>query len=493
MTESQVSSGARLSALAGRIRQRARQHKVAAAGLAAAVLLVPWLIGWIFSARRPGDVVARRGDLTPSVALVGTLAPARSDSYGAAVPGVEVKILWLAEEGTVVGAGDRLIQFDPAPFQKELDTARARAKELTGEADQARLAVQAMALRESEDLQEKRSDAESSERELTTLVNSTAPLTAAESAADVETRERTLDEAQAKLDGLAPFVSQGFVSQEEYRAAVTRRDQAAADLKIARARYAALVHQTNPDLIRRKAEEADGHRYNLKIVEQKNRVEHGQAEAAERVADARLEEANRQITEAQSRIAACQVTARAPGLAVYSEVFDKSGERRKVRVGDSVWGGTTVVTLPDLSRMQIEGRVPESQIHLLAPGQKARLRLDAFPNLELTGTLKSIGSVGASEKNESRSFPAVVALDQSDPRFRPGMIGRAAISCARLTNVLYLPIESVHSDEHGPFVYAVSALGGVSRRAVQLGTSTAQFVEVRGGLSAGDVVRVVGD
>jgi HlyD family secretion protein len=484
---------ARLSVLAGGLRMRARQHKLAAAALAAAVLAAPWLLGWIFASRRPGDVEVRRGTLAPSVALVGTLSPARSDSYGAAAPGVEVKILWLAEEGTLVHPGDRLIQFDPAPFQKELDTARARAKELSGEADQARLAVQALALRGSEDLREKRTETETSERELSTLVNSTAPLTAAESVNDVETRERALDDAQAKLDGLAPFVSQGYVSQEEYRAAVTRRDQAAADLKIARARYAALVHETNPDMIRRKAEEADSRRHNLQVVQQKNQVERAQAEAAERVAAARLEEANRQITEAQSRIAACTVMARAPGLAVYSEVFDKAGERRKVRVGDSVWGGTTVVTLPDLSRMQIEGRVPESQIHLLAPGQKARLRLDAFPNRQLTGTLKSIGSVGASEKNESRSFPAIVALDQADPRFRPGMIGRAAIACARLENVLYLPIEAVHSDEKGPFVYALSPLGSVSRRGITLGTSTAQSVEIKGGLSAGDVVRVAAD
>ncbi len=477
----------------GRIRLRLREHKVAAAGAAVAILVVPWLLGWIFSARRPGDVVVLRGTLHPSVALVGTLAPALSDSYGATVPGVELKVLWLVEEGALVRPGDLLIRFDPAPFQKELDTARARAKELSGEADQARLAVEALTLREAEDLDEKRTATEASERELTTLVNSTAPLTAAESANDVETRERALEEAQAKLDGLTPFVSQGYVSQEEYRAAVTRRDQAAADLKIARARHAALVHETNPDLIRRKADEAESRKHNLEVVQRRNQVERAQAEAAVRVAAARLEEANRQIADAQTRIAACAVTARGPGLAVHSEVFDKTGERRKVRVGDSVWGGTTAVTLPDLSRMQIEGRVPESQIHLLAPGQTVRVRLDAFPNLELTGTLKAIGSVGASEKNESRSFPATVALDQADPRFRPGMIGRAAIACAPLVNVRYLPVEAIHSDERGPFVYAVSALGRTSRRGVQLGTSTAQSVEIKGGLEAGDVVRIAGD
>ncbi|HTD51622.1 MAG TPA: hypothetical protein VK780_01235, partial [Thermoanaerobaculia bacterium] len=179
--------------------REARERKVLAAALAGALLLIP-LLGWILSERRAGDVAARRLTLTPSVALVGTLSPTLSDSYGAVVPGVEVKILWLVEEGTLVAPGQKLIQFDPAPFQKELDTARARAQELGGEADQGRLAVQALGLRVTGDLEEKRSAADRSERELSTLVNSTAPLNAQESGNDVEMRERFLQEAQTKLE-----------------------------------------------------------------------------------------------------------------------------------------------------------------------------------------------------------------------------------------------------------------------------------------------------
>jgi RND family efflux transporter MFP subunit len=306
-------------------------------------------------------------------------------------------------------------------------------------------------------------------------------------------RERFLQEAQTKLDGLEPFVAQGYVSQEEYRTAVSRRDQASADLRLARARYAALVRETNPDLIRRKSEETQAFRQNLTLQAQRSQVEKAQAEAAARVSQARLNEASRQIGEAEKKIAACTVVARAPGLAVHSEVFDKGGERRKIRVGDSVWGGTTVVTLPDLSHMQVEGRVPESEIHLLAPGQKVRVRLDAFPSRELTGALKSIGSVGASEKNESRTFPVTVAVDQADPRFRPGMITRCSVLCGKLENVVALPVEAVRSDERGLYVLVVSALGPPSRRAVKLGPSTSRYVEVREGLKAGEVVRVTGD
>jgi RND family efflux transporter MFP subunit len=478
----------KLLALTAGLKERVRRRPFLAGGVALAVL-VPFLLGLILTGKKSGDFVVRRGPLSPRVPLVGIVNAVHSDSYGAVVPGVELKILWLVEEGKLVAPGETLIQFDPAPFQKELDTARARAQELTGEADQARLAVSALDLKTSAELQSKKSEADLSERELATFVNTTAPLTAQESANEVELRERNLKEAETKLAGLEPFVEKGYVSQEEYRAALLRRDQAASDLRLAHAKHSALVHQTNPDLIRRKAEESQASHANLQIDTERARVERAQLEAAARVATARWEEARRQIAEAEKKISASTVVARAPGLAVHSELFDKGGERRKIRVGDAVWGGTTVVTLPDLTRLEIEGRVPESEIHLLMSGQKAQVVLDAFPNRELTGVLRSIGSVGAAEKNESRSFPVTIGLDQSDPRFRPGMIARATVVCAGVDDALFVPIESVHSDDKGSFVLVVSAIGKPARRHVKLGTNTSQYVEVREGLRAGDVVR----
>lgn len=473
--------------------RRVRGRALAIAVVVAVCLFVPLLLGLIIQNRKPGDVAVRRGTLEPSVPLVGTLLADHSEAYGAAVPGAEVKILWLVDEGTIVAPGDRLILFDAGTFQRELDAARSRARELAEEAAGAKLALEATRLKGTVDSQEALTQANLSERELTALVNTAAPLLVKESRHDVEQKERLLQEAETKLSGLEPFVSKGFVSQEEFRAAQSRAEQAAADLALARARYDALVHQTNPDQIRKKLEESEAGRMQLKAGHDRSRIALGQAEAAARLAGVRVDDANRLVAEAERKIAACTVAARAPGLAVHSELFDKAGERRKIRVGDAVWGGTTVVTLPDLSRLHVEGRVPESEIHLLAPGQKVRVRLDAFPDAPLSGVLRHIGSLGASEKNETRSFPVSVALDQTDSRFRPGMIARATITGENVLNALLLPIEAVRTDEQGPYAVVVSALGSTSVRRLKTGRSTSQWIEIRGGLDAGDVVRIAGE
>jgi multidrug efflux pump subunit AcrA (membrane-fusion protein) len=421
---------------------------------------------------------------------VGLLAAESSEAYGASVPGVELKILWLVPEGTLVRPGDRLIEFDPAPFQKDLETALGRAKELEAETDQARLAVEALRLRSQGSIREAEDAEAASEQDLAAFVNSGAPLLASESAHDVEQKRRLLREAEEKLEGLEPFVERGFISQEEYRGALARRDQAASDLRLALARHSALVHQTNPDLVQKKAQEARSGREQLELARARSRAEREGAQAALRLSSVRLEQARHQVEEARKKIAACAVTTKGRGLTVHSEFYDKSGDRRKVRAGDSVWGGTTVVILPDLSRMVVEGRVSESEIQHLAPGQVVRVRLDAFPELPLEGVLRSIGSVGSAEKNESRTFPAAVTLQASNPRFRPGMIARCTVVGRPARNALIVPIEAIRSDERGSFVLVRSAFGRRARRPVVLGTSTSRSVEVRGGLSEGETVEI---
>ena len=444
----------------------------------------------ILRPRDPADIAVRRGDLQPTVPLAGTLAPERSDAYGASVAGAELKILWLVPEGALVNAGDRLIEFDPAPFQKELETSLGRVRELEAEADQARLALEALRLRSEGALDEAETAAVSTERELAAFVNSGAPLLASESAHDIEQKQRQYQEAEDKLAGLEPFVEQGFISQEEFRAAQARRDQAAADLQMAQSKHAALVHRSNPDLIHKKEEEAISGKRQLDLSRRRSRVEVLGAEAALRLATVRLEEARAQAEQARKRIAACRIPAAGPGLTVYGEIYDKSGERRKVRTGDSVWGGTTVVTLPNLSQMLVEGGVAESEIQHLSAGEAVVVRLDAFPDLALTGVLRSIGSVGSAEKGASRSFPVRIALDQADPRFRPGMVARCIVQGRRIARALIVPIDAIRMDDRGAFVLVVSPLGRATRRAVVVGSTISQMAEVRQGLREGERVRV---
>ncbi len=102
---------------------------------------------------------------------------------------------------------------------------------------------------------------------------------------------------------------------------------------------------------------------------------------------------------------------------------------RKPRIGDQVWQNQPLVYLPDISRMIVSTQVREVDLHKIDIGKPASVRVDAYPQLALRGTVESIGVLADAKTGEAglKYFRIIVSLDQSDPRLRPGMTARMVI------------------------------------------------------------------
>jgi multidrug efflux pump subunit AcrA (membrane-fusion protein) len=70
------------------------------------------------------------------------------------------------------------------------------------------------------------------------------------------------------------------------------------------------------------------------------------------------------------------------------------------------------------------------------------------------------------------------------------MVARCSIRGRPIADALYVPVEAVHTGENGTFVRVASVFGAPAVRKVEIGRSTARFVEVRAGLREGDRVRI---
>lgn len=80
------------------------------------------------------DLTVRRGNLRPRLLLTGELASARAEELKVPrTPSWQVQIRWLAEDGTPVRAGDRVVELDNSSFTGELDDKRAAAADATTE------------------------------------------------------------------------------------------------------------------------------------------------------------------------------------------------------------------------------------------------------------------------------------------------------------------------------------------------------------------------
>jgi HlyD family secretion protein len=165
---------------------------------------------------------------------------------------------------------------------------------------------------------------------------------------------------------------------------------------------------------------------------------------------------------------------------------DWRGEKSKV--GDTCWRDDKPLEIPDLSTMLGNGEVKEAEAGQVSVGQKVRLRLDAHPDHEYTGTVAKISRIVQQKSfwNPLRVVKLEVDLDDTDPeRMRPSMRFNGGIETQRIPGALVIPLEAVQVTSSGPLVLAKTARG-VRPIQVELGARSRSEVEVLMGLDAGD-------
>jgi HlyD family secretion protein len=108
--------------------------------------------------------------------------------------------------------------------------------------------------------------------------------------------------------------------------------------------------------------------------------------------------------------------------------------------------GTVLMTIADLSVMEVEVEVDETDVVNLQIGQKAEVQIDALPGQQIKGEITEIGS-SALRKNraaeESKDFKVVITLIDPPVTLKPGLSASADIVTAQRTNVLAIPISSL--------------------------------------------------
>lgn len=150
-------------------------------------------------------------------------------------------------------------------------------------------------------------------------------------------------------------------------------------------------------------------------------------------------------------------------------------------------GGTTIMTLSDLSRVFIIATVDESDIGGVRVGQKARITLASFPNMNFEGQVVLIAITGVNASNVVTFEVKVEVLDKHKDLLRPQMTGNVTIIQDQRRDVMIVPSSVITHDGHR----TVITLADGRQREVKLGLQSSENVEVLAGLSEGEKVRVV--
>jgi multidrug efflux pump subunit AcrA (membrane-fusion protein) len=232
-----------------------------------------------------------------------------------------------------------------------------------------------------------------------------------------------------------------------------------------------------------------GRQRDLENLQADRRVTQSMGEAELRSLRNQRDRARGRVEALEAAIEKMMVKAPQDGIVVYRTNW----RDEKKKVGDSMWFGETVLALPDLTQMRADGFVDEADGGPVAPGQKVTIRLEARPDLDLYGRVKTVGRTvrQRSWRNPVKVFKVDVALDRTDPTMmRPAMRFRGEIETGRVSGLLVLPRDAVFLRDAGPVAWVRGAFGW-RESSLRLGRSNRRQVEVVSGLGEGDRVSSV--
>lgn len=160
---------------------------------------------------------------------------------------------------------------------------------------------------------------------------------------------------------------------------------------------------------------------------------------------------------------------------------------RTVQVGDKASIDTKLLTIVDLSRMEIEAAVPASDIPNVEVGQTVRFRVEGFGARAFDG---AIARINPQSQAGSRSIMVYIEVPNSDNALKGGMFAKGNITLMRRDSVTAIPISALREERGETVVYALENERLV-RVAVKTGTRNEEeaWVEVTQGLGPG--MRVV--
>jgi len=185
------------------------------------------------------------------------------------------------------------------------------------------------------------------------------------------------------------------------------------------------------------------------------------------------------------------VNAPMDGLAVMSPTW-RGGEMGQFQEGDRVSPGQQFMKIVNPRTMQVEATVNQSESSEFRIGQQAKIHFDAFPGLELTGKVYSIGALAVGGWRQNfyvRNVPIRLMIDGSDPRVIPDLSASADVLLASSENRTLVPLSAVQN-ENGTTALYVRNGEIFEKRDVQLGLKNDSHAVVESGLRPGDEVRL---
>lgn len=304
----------------------------------------------------------------------------------------------------------------------------------------------------------------------------------------------TTVEVGSQVSGTIKTLGADFNSQVRQGQVIAQLDPSLFDTQVAQER--ATVSRLNAEVERARVQAEDakvklGRAKDLAAQELIAKSDLDAAVSTANAADASVKSADAQLLQAQASLNQAQVNL---SHTVIRAPIDGVVIARNVNVGQTVAASMQAPTLfiiaNDLSEMQVNASVDESDIGKIQMHQPVRFRVDAYPNENFSGVVSQVRLQPMVEQNVV-SYVTVIDVPNKDLKLKPGMTAAVTIETARADDAIKVPNAALRFRPTED-VAAGKAQPRADRAAVWVfDKGTITRVPVRAGISDGTQTAVV--
>jgi HlyD family secretion protein len=395
-----------------------------------------------------------RGDIEASISATGNCNAVVTVQVGSQVSGNIVQLF--ADYNTKVTKNQLVARIDPTSFQARVDQAKASVDSANAGVINAQASV-------------KRADADIANAQ-SNVINMKANIVHAQSA---------VGDAKTKLARRVDMFKQGIIAKEDEDTAQATYDQAVASLESAQAQVTSA-------------------QANVTSLQAQKDVAVTQLASAQ----AQVKQATASLQQAQIDLDHTEIRAPVDGTVI----------ARNMDVGQTVAASFSAPTIfqiaQDLTKMQVDANIDESDIGRVMVGQQVSFSVDAYPTTTFHGAVTQIRKAPINVQNVI-TYDVVIQVDNPDLKLFPGMTANVRIATDKLTGVLKVPAAALRfrpptvaapppqakggggkgRGTGAQVIYILDDKGQPKPIRVRLGIGDGNFSSVQGGeLKEGDMV-----
>jgi RND family efflux transporter MFP subunit len=158
---------------------------------------------------------------------------------------------------------------------------------------------------------------------------------------------------------------------------------------------------------------------------------------------------------------------------------------------NNVGGGTTIMTVADLSKIFTLAAIDESDIGRVELGQKVKITADGFPGETFEGIVVQVASKGINTANVITFDVKIEVIDENAHQLKPEMTTNIEIIIDKKDNALYIPLEAIARKGKKTTVQVITKeYEKPETRFVKTGMNNGTIIEILKGLKEGEKVIV---